>query len=63
MNADEKSDPAIVAAKPVNEPGRPGKEWVEPRAGAEGNVGDSHGVRAQNRATPTSGIDRVVWTG
>ena len=59
MNADEKSDPAIVAAKPVNEPGRPGKEWVEPRAGAEGNVGDSHGVRAQNRATPTSGIDRV----
>ncbi|HCC58032.1 MAG TPA: group II intron reverse transcriptase/maturase, partial [Solibacterales bacterium] len=22
-------------------------------------MGDSHGVRAQNRATPTSGIDRV----
>src|SRR5664280_2586962 len=59
MNADEKSDPAIVAAKPANEPGRPGKEWVEPRAGAEGNVEGPHGVRAQNRAAPSSGIDRV----
>jgi RNA-directed DNA polymerase len=28
-------------------------------AGAEGNARDSHGVRAQNRATPSSGIDRV----
>src|ERR1019366_5806147 len=59
MNADEKSDPAIVAAKPANEPGRPGKEWVEPRAGAEGNVEGPHRVRAQNRAAPSSGIDRV----
>src|ERR1019366_3589200 len=59
MNADEKSDPAIVAAKPANEPGRPGKEWVEPRAGAEGNVEGPHGVRHQNRAAPSSGIDRV----
>ncbi len=59
MNGDEKSDLAIVAVKPANEPGRPGEEWVEPRVGAEGNAGDSHGVRAQNRATPSSGIDRV----
>ena len=59
MNGDEKSDLAVVAAKPANEPVRPGKEWVEPRAGAEGNARDSHGIRAQNRATPSSGIDRV----
>jgi RNA-directed DNA polymerase len=59
MNRAEKSDPAIVAMKPANDPVRPGKEWVEPRAGAEGNVEGSHGVRAQNRATPSTGIDRV----
>jgi RNA-directed DNA polymerase len=59
MNGDEKSDPAIVAVKPANEPWQPGKEWVEPRAGAEGNARDSHGVRARNRAAPSSGIDRV----
>jgi RNA-directed DNA polymerase len=28
-------------------------------AGAEGNARDSHGGRAQNRASPLSGIDRV----
>jgi RNA-directed DNA polymerase len=27
--------------------------------GAEGNARDSHGVRAQNRAAPSSGVDRV----
>jgi RNA-directed DNA polymerase len=59
MNGDEKSDPAIVAAKPANEPVRPGKEWVERRAGAEGNAEGPHGVRTQNRATPSTGIDRV----
>ena len=59
MNGDEKSDPAIVAVKPANEPARAGQEWVEPRAGAEGNARDSHGVRAQNRSTPSLGIERV----
>ena len=59
MNGDEKSDPAIVAAKPANKSGQPDAEWVEPRAGAEGNAAGPHGVRAQNRATPPSGIDRV----
>ena len=29
MNGNEKSDPSILAMKPTNEPGRPGKEWVE----------------------------------
>jgi RNA-directed DNA polymerase len=74
MNGDEKSDPVIVAMKPANEPGQPGQEWVEPtlrsgtlacanrtlgRAGAEGNAAGPHGVRAQHRAAPRAGIDRV----
>ncbi len=59
MNGDEKSDPAIVAAKPANEPVRPGKERVEPRAGAKGNAEGPHGVRARNRAASSLGIDRV----
>ena len=59
MNGNEKSDPPIVAVKPANKAGQPGAEWVEPRGGAKGNVEDSHGVRAQNRAAPSTGIDRV----
>ena len=62
MNGNEKSDPAIVAMKPANEPGRPGKERVERRAGAEGNAVGPHGVRAQDRAAPSLGIDRVRKT-
>jgi len=59
MNGDEKSDPTIVAMKPANEPLRRGKERVEPRVGAEGNVRDPHEVRAQDRAASSTGIDRV----
>src|SRR5258708_34063209 len=59
MNGDEKRDLGIVAVESAHKAGQPDAEWVEPRAGAEGNARDSHGVRAQNRATPSSGIDRV----
>lgn len=59
MNRDEKSDPAIVAVKPANKAGEPGAEWVERRAGAEGNAAGPHGVRAQHRGAPLTGIDRV----
>jgi RNA-directed DNA polymerase len=69
MNGGEKSDLTIVAirtkaggsrrGKPANEPLRRGKEWVEPRVGAEGNVKGPHGGRAQDRETTSSGIDRV----
>ena len=59
MNGDEKSDPAIVAMKPANTAGRPDAEWVERRAGAEGNAVGPHGVRAQHRAAPSTGIERV----
>ncbi len=59
MNGNERSDLAIVAVKPANEPGRLGEERVEPRAGAKGNAAGPHGVRAQERAASSSGIDRV----
>jgi RNA-directed DNA polymerase len=39
MHEREKSDSAVVAVKSTNEAGRPGEEWMEPRAGAKGNVG------------------------
>ena len=39
MNGREKSVPAVVAVKSMNEAGQPGEEWMEPRAGAKGNVG------------------------
>src|SRR4051794_11014813 len=62
MKGSEKAAPAIVAMKPTNEPGQPGEERVEPRAGAEGNAVGPHGVRAQDRAASSSGIDRVRET-
>ena len=48
MNGNERSDLAIVAVKPANEPGRLGEERVEPRAGAKGNAAGPHGVRHRN---------------
>lgn len=59
MNGDEKSDPAIVAVKPANEPRRRGEERVERRAGAEGNADEPHEVRAQHRAASSPGIARI----
>ena len=47
MNGLEKSDLAIVAMKPANKAARPAAGWVEPRAGAEGNTGQSHTRRTQ----------------
>jgi len=59
MNGNEKSDLAIVAVKPANKAGRPGAERGEPSAGAEGNAAGPRGVRAQERAAPSPGIDRI----
>ncbi len=39
MNGTEKSDSAIVAVKPANKARQMAAEWVEPRAGTEGNTG------------------------
>ena len=59
MYGREKSDPAIVATKPANNAGRPAAEWVEPRAGTEGNANQTHTRRAQNRESVSQGLDRV----
>ena len=59
MYGREKSDLAIVATKPANNAGRPAAEWVEPRAGTEGNTGQSRTRRTQSRYSVSQGLDRV----
>jgi len=59
MHGPEKSDPAIVAAKPANNAGRPAAEWVERRAGAEGNADQQSTRRAQDRESVSQALDRV----
>ena len=59
MNGREKSDPAIVAAKPANGAGRPAEERGEPRAGAEGNAGEPHTRRELDRESVSPGLERV----
>ena len=59
MHEGEKSDPAIVAVKPTNKAERSAAEPVEPRAGAEGNVGQHSTDRARNRATVSQGLERI----
>ena len=55
----EKSDSAIVAAKPTNKAGQPAAELVEPRAGAEGNVSQQSTGRAQYRGTVSQALKRI----
>ena len=55
----EKSDPAIVAAKPTNKAGQLAAELVEPRAGAEGNVRQQSTDRAQYRVTVSQALERI----
>jgi RNA-directed DNA polymerase len=55
----EKSDPAIVAAKPTNKTGRPVAESVEQRARAEGNVRQQSTRRAQNRGSMSQALEHV----
>ena len=59
MHDHEKSDPAIVAAKPSNKAGKPAAELVEPRAGAEGNVNQQSTGRAQYRETVSQALKRI----
>ena len=59
MHGREKSDPAIVAAKPANKVGQPAAEPVERRAGAEGNVGQQRTRRAQDRESVSQALERV----
>src|SRR3979411_417915 len=59
MHEREKSDPAVVAVKPVNNAERSAAEPVEPRAGAEGNASQHRTGRAQKRATVSQGLERI----
>ena len=59
MYGHEKSDLAIVAAKPTNKAGRPGAELVEPRVGADGNASRQSTHRAQNRVRVSQALERI----
>lgn len=59
MHEREKSGPAIVAVKPTNKAERFAAEPVEPRAGAEGNVGQQSTHRAQDRVRVTQALARI----
>lgn len=59
MNEREKSDSAVVAGKSANAGGQPPGESMEPRAGAEGNVGQPGAHRTPSRVSATPGLDRV----
>jgi len=59
MHDQEKSDSAIVAAKPPNKAGKPAAEAVEPRAGTKGNAAQQSTHRTQTRARVTQALSRV----
>jgi len=59
MHGHEKSDPAIVAAKPANETERSAEELVERRAGTEGNAGQQSRCRTQGRESLSQAMDRI----
>jgi len=59
MNGHEKSDPIVVAMKPVNKAGRPVAEPVERRVGTKGNAGQHNTRRAQNRESVTQALARI----
>ena len=59
MHGREKSDSAIVAMKPANKAGQPAAEWVERRAGTEGNRVEPRTRRTPSRESVPQGLDRV----
>jgi RNA-directed DNA polymerase len=59
MNGREKSVPVVVAVKSMNEAGQPGEEWMEPRAGAKGNVGRLITLRTQCRAGVSHALGHI----
>jgi len=59
MHGREKSDSAIVAMKPANNAGQPAAEWVERRAGTEGNMAEPRTRRTPSRESVPQGLDRV----
>ena len=59
MHGPEKSDPAIVAVKPVNNAERSVAELAEPRAGTKENAGQQSTRRAQDRESVSQALERV----
>jgi group II intron reverse transcriptase/maturase len=59
MYGPEKSDPLIVAAKPVNADAGASAESVERRKGAKGNTGKIGMYRTPRRASMFPGLERV----
>lgn len=59
MNGPEKSDSAIRAVKPANKVASAAAEWVEQRAGTEGNTDQPHTRRTQSRGSVSPGLERV----
>jgi hypothetical protein len=59
MHGREKSDSVIVAMKPANKAGQPAAEWVERRAGAEGNTVEPHTRRTLRRVSVPQRLDCV----
>jgi RNA-directed DNA polymerase len=59
MNGCEKSDSAIVAAKPANNAEQSAAESVEPRVEAKGNVGQQSTRRTQNRESVSQALERI----
>src|SRR6266496_5804190 len=59
MHEREKSDPAVVAVKPVNNAERSAAEPVEPRAGTKGNADQHSTCRAQYRVSVSQALERI----
>src|SRR5258705_2727938 len=59
MHDREKSDSAIVAAKPTNKAGANAAEPVGPRAEAKGNASQQSTHRAQDRESVSQALERV----
>jgi len=59
MHEHEKSDPAVVAVKPVNNAERSAAESVEPRAGTKGNASQHGTCRAQYRVSVSPALERI----
>src|SRR3982751_2274419 len=59
MHGREKSDLAIVAAKPANNDGQPSAELVERRAGAKGKADQQTTRRALSRESVSQALDRL----
>ena len=59
MHGREKSDPAIVAGKPMNKAEQSAAELVERRAGTEGNADQQSTHRTQSRASVSQDLERI----